>query len=218
MEEFSYSGGRGVISVAELDANGRFGRPRIVLEEAHHLSYPNVFAHEGQIFMIPESSAANRVVLYRADPFPDRWCQECVLIEGKRFADATLLAFGGRLWIFGTEQIAGGSASDTMAIYSAERLNGPWVPHPLNPVAIDRAGARPGGRVIETGGKLFLPVQNGTKTYGGGLGLREIITLNDGDIQLGPTVPILDTAGKEHASLHTLNRVGRLEVIDQLSP
>lgn len=216
VEEYPYALGRGVVSVAELGADGRFGRPRIVLQEAHHLSYPNVFAHEGEIFMIPESSAINQVVLYRAAAFPDHWQREAVLIEGRSFNDATLFQHQGRLWMFGTERFAGGSPSDTMVVYSAERLRGPWTPHPLNPVVIDRAGARPGGRIVQVDGKFFLPVQNGTETYGGGLGLREILRLDATDIRFGPTLPIHDAALKAPASLHTLNRAGRLEVIDRL--
>jgi hypothetical protein len=186
------------------------------LEEPHHLSYPNVFSNGGNIFMIPESGAANEVVLYRALSFPDIWRREAVLIEGRSFADATLFHHQGRFWLFGAERFADGSASDTMAIYSAERLYGPWTPHPLNPVAIDRAGARPGGQIVEVNGKPFLPVQNGTQTYGGGLGLREILHLDAKGVRLGPTLPIHQRAGAAHASLHTLNRAGRLEVIDAL--
>jgi hypothetical protein len=217
VEEYPYASRRGVISVAELDADGHFSSPRIVLEEPHHLSYPNVFAHEGQFFMIPESSAANEVVLYRADPFPYRWRREAILIEGIGFADATLFSHGGRYWMFGTELFAGGNASDTMTLYGADRLRGPWMPHPLNPVIIDRAGARPGGKIVKVQGRYFLPVQNGTTTYGGGLGLREILHLDVRDVRLGPTMPILDPTGRGKASLHTLNRAGRLEVTDRLS-
>lgn len=214
VEEYPYALHRGVISVAELGPDGRFGRPRIVLEEPHHLSYPNVFAHEGNLFMIPESGAAKEVVLYRADPFPHRWRREAVLVEGTNFNDATLFQHEGRFWMFGTERYAGGSASDTMAIYSAERLHGPWIPHPLNPVVIDRAGARPGGRIVHVNGRAFLPVQNGTESYGGGLGLREILRLDATDVRFGPVLPICQAEGKGPASLHTVNRAGRLEVID----
>lgn len=216
VEEYPYALGRGVVSVAELGADGRFDRPRIVLQEPHHLSYPNVFAHGGDIFMIPESGSANEVVLYRAAAFPDQWHREAVLVEGLSFNDATLLNHQGKFWMFGTERFANGSPSDTMMIYSAEHLRGPWTPHPLNPVVIDRAGARPGGKVVEVNGKFFLPVQNGTETYGGGLGLREIIRLDLQDVRFGPTLPICEAASGIPASLHTLNRAGRLEVIDRL--
>lgn len=216
VEEYPYASRRGVISVAELGPDGRFARPRVVLEEAHHLSYPNVFTHEGSLFMIPESGSAQEVVLYRAAAFPDCWQREAVLIEGRNFNDATLFQHEGRFWMLGTERYAGGSASDTMAIYSAERLQGPWRPHPLNPIVIDRAGARPGGRIVHVNGKAFLPVQNGTDTYGGGLGLREILRLDATDVRFGPVLPICQAEGKGPASLHTINRTGRLEVIDSL--
>lgn len=215
VEEYPYALGRGVISVTECNANGRFDRPRVVLEEAHHLSYPNVFPHDGEFFMIPESGAANEVVLYRARRFPDDWVREAVLVEGRSLADVTLFTHQGRLWMFAAERFAGGNASDTMAVYSAEHLRGPWTAHPLNPVTIDRAGARPGGRVVQVDGRSFLPVQDGTEAYGGGLGLREILHLDAEDLRLGPVLPILDAAGTAPASLHTLNRSGRLEVIDQ---
>jgi hypothetical protein len=166
------------------------------------------------VFMIPESGAAQEVVLYRADPFPDRWLREAVLIEGRTFSDATLFVHQGRYWMFGTERFNGGSPSDTMAVYHATSLRGPWLPHPLNPILIDRSGARPGGRIIEKDGKFFLPVQDGAEAYGAGLGLREILVLDTSDIRFGPVQPIQDAAGKGPASLHTLNRVGRLEVID----
>ncbi|MFB9949585.1 hypothetical protein ACFFP0_12040 [Rhizobium puerariae] len=214
VEEFPYALGRGIISVAELGPDGKFDRPRAVIEEPHHLSYPNVFAHEGAIFMIPESGSASEVVLYRADRFPDRWVRDTVLIAGRNFNDATLLRHEGRLWMFGTERFGSGSTSDTMVVYSAPDLRGPWEPHPLNPIIIDRAGARPGGKFIRLEDRIFLPVQNGTETYGGGLGLREITTLNALDVDLGPVLPVTGSVFEGRTHVHTLNRIGRLEVID----
>ncbi|TIW90963.1 MAG: hypothetical protein E5V57_32935, partial [Mesorhizobium sp.] len=174
VEEFPYATGRGVISVAELGEDGTFGVPRVVLEEMHHLSYPQVFAQAGEIFMIPESGAARELVLYRAAQFPDRWVRDTVLMTDKDFNDATLLELDGRFWLLGTERFGYGSASDTMTVYSAPSLRGPWVAHALNPIAVDHSAARPGGAFIRQGDAVVLPVQNGSKAYGGGLGLMRL--------------------------------------------
>lgn len=48
-EELPFETGRGRISHFTLDANGRASPTRPVLEEPHHLSYPFLFSHEGQI-------------------------------------------------------------------------------------------------------------------------------------------------------------------------
>ena len=214
VEEFPYERGRGVISVAELGDDGTFGRPGIVIEEPHHLSYPQVFAQDGEIFMIPESSAAREVVLYRALQFPDRWVREAVLIHGRDFNDATLLASGGRFWLLGTERFGHGSASDTMTVYSSDDLRGPWEPHRLNPITIDRSAARPGGAFIHRDGRVILPVQDGTEAYGGGLGLMDLVRLDEDDVVFAPPRPIGPGDAWMRAGIHTLNRVGRLEVID----
>lgn len=214
VEEFPYASGRGVISVAEYSADGRFGTPRVVLEEPHHLSYPQVFEEGGEIFMIPESSAARELVLYRADVFPDRWARDTVLLADIDINDATLLRSEHRHWLFGTEKFGPGSASDTLMVYSAPALRGPWRPHALNPIAIDRAAARPGGAFVRRDGRLFLPVQDGTHAYGGGLGLMELLRLDDEDVAFGPPAPIGPGDAWARNGIHTLNRAGNMEVVD----
>ncbi|RWM20863.1 MAG: hypothetical protein E5X53_13170 [Mesorhizobium sp.] len=214
VEEFPYATGRGVISVAELADDGNFGVPRVVLEEAHHLSYPQVFAHAGEIFMIPESAAARELVLYRAAQFPDRWVRDTVLMTDKDFNDATLLESNGRFWLLGTERFGFGSASDTMAVYSAPSLRGPWVAHGLNPIAVDHSAARPGGAFIRQDDALVLPVQNGSRAYGGGLGLMRLDRLDELDVRFAPPRPIGPGPAWARVGIHTLNRAGNVEVVD----
>lgn len=214
VEEFPYQTGRGVISVAELGNDGTFGVPRVVLEEKHHLSYPQVFAHEGEIFMIPESGSVREVVLYRAVRFPDLWVRDTVLMADRDFNDATLLEADGRFWLLGTERYGYGSASDTMAVYSSPSLRGPWVAHRLNPIAIDRSAARPGGAIVRDGAKLVLPVQDGSRAYGGGLGLMSLDQLDDNDVRFSQPRPICPGSAWARAGIHTLNRAGRVEVVD----
>ena len=103
-----------------------------------------------------------------------------------------------------------------MVIYSAPTLRGPWTPHALNPIVIDRAAARPGGAFIRQNGRLSLPVQDGTRTYGGGLGLMDLVRLNDREAVWGPVRPIGTGPAWNRRGIHTLNRVGNLEVIDSV--
>jgi hypothetical protein len=214
VEEFPYELARGVISVAELDADGRFGMPRQVLVEPHHLSYPQVFAMGGEVWMIPETSATREVVLYRAESFPDRWVRHATLIADREISDATLLERDGRFWLFGTERHSQGNHSDTMVVFSAEQLGGPWLPHPMNPVLIDRSAARPGGAFVRQGERLFLPVQDGTRSYGGGLGLAELVELNERTVRFAAPRPVRPGKAWDRQGIHTLNRAGGIEVID----
>jgi hypothetical protein len=214
VEEYPYATAKGIISVAKLDADGRFGVPKVVLEEPYHLSYPQVFSHGGDMFMLPESGGARRLVLYRAAAFPDRWEVDTVLMDDTDINDATLLQRDGRFWLFGTERRGAGSASDTLVVFSAPDLRGPWLPHKLNPIAIDRSAARPGGAFIGRDGRTFLPVQDGQQSYGGGLGLAELLRLDDDAVVLGAPVPIHVWSAWQRNGIHTLNRVDSVEVVD----
>lgn len=214
VEEYPYATGKGVISAARLGDDGHFEAPRPVLEEPHHLSYPQVFESGGEVWMIPEGSAARQVVLYRAARFPDRWVREAVLVDGKEISDATLLEQDGRFWLFGTERRCRGNASDTMVAYSADRLTGPWLPHPMNPILIDLGAARPGGAFIRRDGRTFLPVQDGTLGYGGGLGLAELLRLDSETVEFAPPRPVGTGGSWKRRGIHTLNRAGGIEVID----
>ena len=45
----------------------------IVLDEPFHLSYPYVFSHRDDVYMIPVSKGARSIRLYRATGFPYEW-------------------------------------------------------------------------------------------------------------------------------------------------
>jgi hypothetical protein len=217
VEDYPHAIGKAVISVVEFDDGGAPRPPRPVLEEPWHLSYPQVFARDGEIWMLPEASGSGKLTLYRADAFPDRWTPVEVLIEHREISDATLIEHGDRLWLLATERDGHGSTSDTLVAFHAPTLLGPWVPHEGNPLLIDRGGARPGGGATLREGRHVLPVQDGTKGYGGGLGLSIIETLDQQVVRLGPPQPIDLTGDWPYPRIHTLNRAGRLEVIDGIA-
>jgi hypothetical protein len=217
VEDLPHATGKAVISVSRLDDRGVAGPPVPVLEEPYHLSYPQVFARDGEVWMLPEASASGELVLYRAENFPDRWVRHAVLIAGRAISDATLLQHDGALWLFATDRDGAGSTSDMLVIYRADVIEGPWVPHPANPIRIDRRSARPGGAFVVDDGKILLPVQDGTMGYGGGLGFAELRALDSTNVDLAAPKPIAEEGYWPYPQIHTLNRMGRLEVIDGIA-
>jgi hypothetical protein len=217
VEDYPHATGKAVISVATLNEDGIAGTPVPVLEEPHHLSYPQVFERDGEIWMLPEGSGSNRLTLYRAEHFPDRWTPAAVLLEGA-ISDATLLEHEGRLWLFATDRDGGaGSTSDTLVVFSAQTLTGPWTPHRNNPILVDRRRARPGGAFVASADGVLLPVQDGTRGYGGGLGLAQLVRLDDDAVEFANPRPVLAAGDFPYPQIHTLNRSGRLEVIDGIA-
>ncbi|QIJ73321.1 hypothetical protein GU700_01120 [Methylobacterium sp. NI91] len=213
-EEFPYATGRGVISVIPFGSNGLPEAPRVVLEEPHHLSYPFVFAHDGQIWMIPESGDAQTVCLYRAIDFPDQWERAAVLSTGIKAFDTTVLHHEGRFWFFAGLRMWNSTSWDMLGLYHADSLTGPWKPHADHPVLFDAGLSRPAGAVYEHNGMRLRPAQNCTHGYGEAINICRIDTLSETEFTQTPV-------GQIHCRpywCHTYNRHGDLECIDVFGP
>jgi hypothetical protein len=213
VEEVPNATGRGIISHFTLDARGVPSKPSAVLDTGSHLSYPQVFEHGGEIYMMPESSAAGGLDLYRATTFPLAWEKVGRLTEG-RIHDATLFGHEGRLWIAAGSETLQSSSWDGLSLYYADRLEGPWSPHHLNPVLIDAAGARPAGPLWrDAQGSLVRPAQDCTRGYGGALTLKRILELSPARFREEP----MGTVAFGEAGIlgpHTIGRAGGFEVVD----
>jgi hypothetical protein len=205
---------KALISIIPFDDRGPSGPAVPVLEEPWHLSYPSVFSHGGQVWMIPESSADRSVRLYRADPFPYRWIEEAVLLTDVDAHDATVFEHRDRFWMLAATRDGHGSCSDTLSIFHARDLRGPWQPHRRNPVLIDRSAARSAGAVVARGGRLWRPVQDCTDGYGTGIGLAEIVELDHERFEQRVHAVLRAEPDWPGRRLHTLNRAGRIECID----
>jgi hypothetical protein len=164
-ETFSVWRGRGEIAVATSDDLRTWEYGGIVLTEPFHLSYPHVFADDGEFFMVPEAARTRSVRLYRAVAFPFRWRFEGTLLSGQDFRDPSLLHHSGRWWLFA--ETAPDHGYDTLRLFHAESLFGPWAEHPASPVVSgDPASARPAGRILHHGGDLYRFAQDCSSTYG----------------------------------------------------
>jgi hypothetical protein len=176
-EEIPWRGGRGHISVAELDEEGDMHDQRIVLATPHHLSYPFVFRHDDDIYLVPESRASSATTLYRAREFPDEWEPLCVLADEALY-DPTPFYHDGTWWLFGTIAHLGESQDDELHLFYADRLAGPWHPHPRNPVVSDVRGARPAGPIIRDGSRVVRPAQDCSGRYGRAVVFKEVLELS----------------------------------------
>jgi hypothetical protein len=208
--------GQGDIGWAERTSGGAWRFGGIALDEPFHLSYPFVFEHDGEVYMIPESREAREVRLYVARPFPNRFEQRAVLLSG-RFADTSLVRWHGRFYLFTSPD------NGTLELYHADALEGPYRRHPRSPIVSgDATAARPGGRPILWRDRLIRLAQCDRPVYGTSVRAFEITELTQSSYAerpLGPD-PLLAGrgAGWNAAGMHhmdaLLNSRGVLAVVD----
>ncbi|MCP4007616.1 MAG: hypothetical protein GY725_25830 [bacterium] len=213
-EDLDFTRGRAGISCIDIDAQGQPGEIHPVLERDYHLSYPFVFQHAGEIYMMPETEENRTLELYRAIEFPTRWELATTLLENVQAADATLHVEEGRTWLF----VSLGSGVDTLAnelhLYFADSPLGPFTPHPRNPVVSDVTRARPAGTLFRRNGLLIRPGQDCAHLYGWGISLNRVDVLSETDYRETPLEHIDPSWYPEGNGTHTLSRFGSLELID----
>lgn len=213
-EEFPYATSKGILSVASVDANGTIGAPRPILETDGHLSWPQVFAHDGRVYMIPESATAGRIELWRADNFPTDWVLDRVLIDDIHAHDPVLHLTENGAFIIANVNDDGGSSWDALGLFHAPHLTGEWRAHAHNPVIVDASCVRGASPIIRRGDDLWRATQDCRTGYGDGLVLCRVTRLDAGGFAQDVVARLGTPPGMDAAGVHSLSRSGRFEAID----
>lgn len=212
-EEFSWFSETGRILEITRGPDGGLSRGKAAIDEAVHMSYPYTFEHSGALYCIPECGSRREVALYRWDSGTATWMRDTVLLNDIAAVDATVLEVDGRWWLLHSSD--GGVGPWSLYIWTAESLRGPWSPHPGNPVKTDVRSSRPAGQPFWHEGKLYRPVQDGSRSYGGAMAINWIKRLSLTDFQETTVRRIPPKPGWPYPDgIHTLNSFAGLCVID----
>jgi asparagine synthase (glutamine-hydrolysing) len=202
----------GHICCGRLLPSGELLDVRPVLQQPHHLSYPQIVRADGEIFMLPEGAQGGGVDLYRAVHFPSEWVLEKRLLEF-RCVDSSIFQAAGSWWMTTSPQVVPGHAPITWLL-RAERITGPWEFQPGGIVASDARVARGAGSVFEAAGRLIRPSQDCSVSYGYALNLNEIVSLGASPYRESSICRVDPGWMPQLAGIHSYSRVGEWEAID----
>jgi hypothetical protein len=212
-EDFRYSTSKGLIATMEATAEGPPRVPRVAIELPIPASYPYIVEDRGRIYCVPETSEAREVSLYRAVEFPMKWEKVSTLLTGVAALDGTLFRHEGRWWLAHTDRDAGQYVH--LFLWHASTLDGPWEPHPLNPVKSDVRSSRPAGTPFLHEGTLYRPAQDCSRVYGGRIVINRVSRLTPTEFAEQPAAVVEPFAKSPFPDgIHTISRVGDVTLID----
>ena len=207
--------GKGRIEVVELYDNGTTSQPAVALEREYHLSYPFVFKHGGEWYMIPESCAIHEVQLLKATHFPTDWEYVTTLLK-ENAVDSTVQSVNGKLLLLTFLPQAGSERVFPKAFWldwsgDIKLTKIPW-PN-FEPLQV-----RGAGRMLAEGDRYIRPAQiNWMESYGEGIRFMECIfsdTTYD-EKEVGRLIAKdLCVKNWKIDGLHTYVATERFEVID----
>ena len=205
------------IAFARLDKKCKLINTGVALSTDHHLSFPFVFHHENDVYMIPETASQSEISLYKATRFPDQWEREHVLLKDINAADTILLQHNERWWMFtNCQSHRSVDERDELHIFFADTLQGPWQSHALNPVITGVDRSRMAGPIIEDDGNLYRSSQYGAYRYGYGINISRIDELTPTTYKESASWRILPEKGAGWSGCHSFTRAGNLVMIDRV--
>ncbi len=216
VELYDYRTRRGVIECLLFDADFVLLDRRRVLDEPWHLSYPYVFEAQGETWMLPEAHRSGALTLYRAEAFPWRWVPATRVALDHVAVDATPVFHDGLWWLLYSSTDRAVDKTGALFAAWAERLEGPWHAHLANPLRRDPTSSRPGGTPAMVDGRLVLPVQDCSATYGGAIRPLAIERLTP-DLfvaEAGDAIRAPAGFAPFDQGLHTLSSVGERTLVD----
>lgn len=205
---------RGVIGFTKMQ-NGRFTKWTEVIEEDYHLSFPNIFEYDGEVYICPESSEIGEIYLYRAVDFPYKWEKVKVLYDGgKKLVDTVFFESDSKKYGF-TYEIGCNSQNGKLFLFDLNEEKIHFLDD--NPISIDDASARCAGNVLFKDGSYIRVSQDCKGEYGKGLVFSEfclrpkftekvIKTIYPKDIRIDKKLNLI--------GVHTYNCLDDYEVID----
>lgn len=190
----------------------------VALKENFHLSFPNVFSYEGDIYMIPESRKSMSIRLYKCINFPDKWELKSILMDNISACDSEIIHMNNKFYLFtNISKNEYTSNADNLCIFISDNIIGPYMPHINNPITRDCRNSRMAGKIILDNGIMYRVAQSGEFGYGSALVLNKIDKLSNSEYSETKIQTISKTVFNEKG-IHTLNFGNKHAVIDILIP
>ena len=209
-ENFSYSSKRGKISCGIVRDNELIDITD-VLSLDYHLSYPFIFEENGEVFLMPETYANDRLEIYKCIIFPNKWELYSTAFEGEKVVDASIYVDDNKnKWLFINR------LESELFIYKIDSLKlNHLESHAQNPVIINSETARNGGPIFKYKDEVFRPSQaNIEGVYGRALNINKIEKLTIDEYIEKTIVTEYPDLQKGFIAMHHLHQSNEMFVID----
>lgn len=148
----------------------------IALDPGWHISFPFVFEHADNLWMVPNLDPDNggeKIRLYRSEEGYS-FDEVAIIAEVEPTpTDRVVFKFEDRWWLI---VAASGEDQEELVFFSESLTNESWTPHESNPVSIGKPRI-PGGSPIVGNDSIIMFFQDGPHYYGESVEAFEIVEL-----------------------------------------
>ncbi len=210
-----YDRHRDIGGIGVIDLNVRPWKPKLVISEPFHMSFPEVFRIGDGIFMIPETGKTRKMYIYRCRRFPYEWERYQVIDVGRQLADSIVIEHMGKRCIVTSCLTVGGGFLTVGCLYELIFKKGDFF---IKEVKSDCADiTRNAGNVFYVHGKPIRPAQVCTRSrYGIGLSFRELSMDDKMNVKEREVSRVMSDDIRGITGIHTysVSEDGKMQAID----
>lgn len=181
---------------------------KVVLELESHLSFPAIIRKDNNIYLYPENSESNELILYQYDKETDS-CQKKEVLSKQPLTDAIYTDLFRKPYIFSTKMPT--QNSNNLGVYRYDESMNIFV-HCENVEFVENI-ARMAGDFFMYKGKFYRPAQECNETYGHGISIQEVC-YNNGYWNFKEIRRLFSNHPNLELGFHTFNTYGEFIVVD----
>lgn len=155
VEDYEFESGKATISAIEILSDGSHRYFNHVIEENYHLSFPFVFFHDEDLYMVPECHQSGSIRLYKCQEFPNKWAFVRDILKGINAVDSIIFYQSDKWWLLTNTIVPGSTVRYLECYYSDDLFGDCWLPHDSNPLCTSSDHSRNGGLLRSDDGGLF---------------------------------------------------------------
>ncbi|HRH70270.1 MAG TPA: hypothetical protein PLB89_12245 [Flavobacteriales bacterium] len=188
-------------------------RSRSMLTTSASLHYPFVVERPDGAYAIISYPHQDKTELFRVADSNDRMDHVKTLMN-RALTSPTLIHFEGLWWLLGTDPDA---ADSVLLAYHSQAMDGPFLPHPLNPLKVDSVGTRPAGTPFVHGTDLWRPALDTSDPSTVTIILNRVDTLTTRTFHESAGRRLTGFRGTVYSNgIRTISAMGDLTLIDGL--
>lgn len=186
-------------------------RSRTMLHTTSSLNFPFVVTRPDGIYALVNYAHQDRLDLFKVADTNDRLDHIKTLLD-RPLHHPTSFQFEGNWWLLGTDP---GAPDSVLLAFHSNQFEGPYQPHPMNPLKVDPIGTKPAGTPFMRGSDLWRPVSVSTAETGDRVAFNQVkvLTTKDFSEEIGKVIEGFKGTiyGK---GIRTLCAMGDLTLID----
>lgn len=218
VEAYNKEAKKGEIGYFEI-IDGKAVNFKLIINTPTHMSYPFVFKHNNEYYMIPETGAAHHIALYKAKDFPNQWELDTILLDNCVYRDSTIISEGKGIYKVLSYKQEGTNRFNLKNTFTVFQLDMNTKKLTLLSEFYDKKQLnRPAGPCFEDGGGVFRVSQKCNRAYGEAMLVYEVnkdgLYKNDRIINKFDGNRILLPTGQKVVLTHTYSQAGGYEVVD----